>query len=67
MIPLYCYCLLKDLTLSSGTSGFFNPHADETRKWDDGKDYLYPIPSDERLLTNGALAQNPGWNDGLNF
>ncbi len=61
------YCLLKDLTLSSGTSGFFNPHADETRKWNDGKDYLYPIPSDERLLTNGALAQNPGWNDGLNF
>ena len=25
------------------------------------------LRSDERSLTNGALAQNPGWNDGLEF
>jgi len=37
------------------------------RKFDEKKDYLYPIPIQERILTNGALAQNPGWNDGLNF
>ena len=27
----------------------------------------YPIPTDDRSLTGGALTQNPGWNDGLDF
>ena len=35
--------------------------------WDDGKDYYYPIPIEDRTLTHGALTQNPGWNDGLEF
>lgn len=37
------------------------------RHWNEERDYLYPIPSQDRILTNGALTQNPGWNDGLNF
>ena len=36
-------------------------------KWDDGKDYYYPIPIEDRTLTQGALTQNPGWDDGLSF
>ena len=35
--------------------------------WDETRDYFYPIPTDDRSLTGGALTQNPGWNDGLNF
>ena len=31
------------------------------------RDYLYPIPIDERILTGGVLTQNPGWDDGLEF
>ena len=31
------------------------------------RDYYYPIPIKERILTNGALKQNPGWIDGLGF
>ena len=35
--------------------------------FDEDKDYLNPIPTNERVLTNGAITQNPGWNDGLTF
>ena len=44
-------------------------HGDEAlqRVWNEGRDYLYAIPINERLLTGGALTQNPGWKDGLNF
>ena len=45
------YLLIKGLTLF----------------WNEQRDYFYPIPSNERLITNGALTQNPGWDDGLNF
>ena len=38
-----------------------------TRTWVEERDYFYPIPTRERVLTNGALKQNPGWNDGLRF
>lgn len=37
------------------------------RHWNEERDYLWPIPMKERRLTNGALAQNPGWDDGLSF
>lgn len=58
-----------DIILSEGDSGSVEPHKN-TRPgwtWDDGRDYYYPIPTDDRSLTNGALTQNPGWNDGLTF
>ena len=56
-----------DFILSGGTSGNVNPYKELKCRWDDGKDYLYPIPTDERNLTGGILTQNPGWNDGLTF
>lgn len=34
------------------------------KSFDENKDYLYPIPTQERIL-NPNLTQNPGWDDGL--
>ncbi|MDR1602786.1 MAG: RagB/SusD family nutrient uptake outer membrane protein [Tannerella sp.] len=53
-----------DVTLENGTNGciVINPHIE--KKWDDDKDYLYPIPIQERLL-NPNLTQNKGWVDGV--
>ena len=31
-------------------------------KWDEDRDYLYPVPLPQITLTRGALTQNPGWN-----
>ena len=51
----------------NGESGFLTVHRNDLmkRKWIEERDYFYPIPTKERVLTNGVLAQNPGWNDGL--
>ena len=56
--------LNSDVTLEHGNHGCIvvNPHIKKT--WDEKKDYLYPIPIQERLL-NTNLTQNPGWNDGI--
>lgn len=54
-----------EITLENGTSGGLmtvNPQID--KKWDETKDYLFPIPIEERLL-NPNLSQNPNWDDGL--
>ena len=59
--------LHEDVILSEGDSGFIWLHSQVVRSWDENKDYLYPIPTDDRNLTNGALTQNPGWKDGLPF
>lgn len=59
------YLLLdSDITLENGDEGciVINPHIE--KKWDENKDYLFPIPIQERLL-NPNLKQNPKWNDGL--
>ncbi|MBP5397038.1 MAG: RagB/SusD family nutrient uptake outer membrane protein [Bacteroidales bacterium] len=59
----------RDVILSNDLSGYLEFHKN-TRPgwtWDDGKDYLYPIPPEQRSLTGGALTQNPGWVDGLPF
>ena len=55
----------KNWTLSEGTKGNLTYSASENYTWDEGKDYLWPIPEDQRQITNGALSQNPGWTDGL--
>ncbi len=57
----------SDIILSGKSSGFVNFHRDNKCIWNDGRDYLYPIPTDERSLTGGILVQNPGWDDGLSF
>lgn len=54
-----------------GTSGYLTPYSRATLstpfKWIENRDYLYPIPADQRVLTLGNLTQNPNWNDGLSF
>lgn len=57
----------SDIVLSEGTSGNVLAHSTQQRVWNEERDYLYPIPTDDRVLTQGAISQNPGWNDGLPF
>jgi hypothetical protein len=51
----------------NGESGFLTIHRNDVmmRQWIEERDYYYPIPTKERILTNGALTQNPGWDDKL--
>ena len=58
-----------DVVLSDGDSGSVEPHKNARPgwTWNDGRDYYYPIPSGERNITKGALTQNPGWVDNLEF
>lgn len=65
-VPLI-YELGKDIILTNGTSGNIIVHGSLTRTWLEDRDYLYPIPIQERSLTSGAITQNPGWIDGLDF
>lgn len=53
-------------TLSEGDHGYLTYYATEDYDWDDSKDYLWPIPVDQRAATGGELSQNPGWKDGFN-
>lgn len=55
----------KDVILSEETYGYIHMHKG-MGKWDETRDYLYPIPSVERSL-NPNLTQNPGWVDGLDY
>lgn len=57
----------SDVILTNGTLGNMWAFSTLNFQFDENKDYLYPIPTNERVLTNGALTQNPGWNDGLSF
>ena len=52
-------------TLSNETYGYLTYWAAEDYVWNEGRDYLWPIPADQRTLTHFALSQNPGWDDGL--
>ncbi len=58
-----------DIYLIENPEGGYNvaPHKIMSQNWNEDRDYYYPIPTDERSLTNGAIKQNPGWNDGLDF
>jgi hypothetical protein len=61
------YEIGKDILLSDDSKGYVNFHKNvERTKFNEERDYLYPIPINERSL-NPNLTQNPGWNDGLNF
>ena len=57
----------KDAQLTEGTSGYIVCFRGRTYKWEEGRDYLWPIPTDQRVATGGALSQNPGYEDGLSF
>lgn len=52
--------------LSEGTYGYVDTQKGIRHQFNEDRDYIYPIPSDERQL-NKNLTQNPGWNDGLSF
>ena len=62
----FVYKIGTDITLTQGTKGYVNPRPTYTFSFDPERDYLYPIPSNERVL-NHNLLQNPNWNDGLDF
>jgi hypothetical protein len=51
------------ITLSKGTYGYVDNHKTSRPgwRWDESRDYLYPIPVKEISLTGGSLTQNPGW------
>ena len=54
------YQKLGELVLENGTDGRIINLPDIIKKWDESKDYLYPIPTQELQLNNN-LKQNPGW------
>lgn len=55
------YVSLEEAALSERNSGNLTLHADIERHWNEDRDYLYPIPTDEITLTYGNIKQNPGW------
>ena len=62
----FVYKIGTDIILTEGTKGYVKPNPTYTFTFDPERDYLYPIPTEERVL-NHRLLQNPGWMDGLNF
>ncbi|MDD4516789.1 RagB/SusD family nutrient uptake outer membrane protein [Massilibacteroides sp.] len=54
----------SEIKLENGDKGHIVVNPQIKKVWDENKDYLYPIPIQERLL-NPYLTQNPGWNDGI--
>ncbi len=66
------YMSLTEARLSEGSKGYITCH-DQTkdgarqREWREDRDYLYPVPTKDRINTEGAITQNPNWNDGLSF
>lgn len=61
------YEIGKDIMLTDDNGGYVYRHKDIVRNgFDEVRDYLYPIPINERSL-NKNLTQNPGWDDGLDF
>ncbi|MCQ2136323.1 MAG: RagB/SusD family nutrient uptake outer membrane protein, partial [Bacteroidales bacterium] len=52
-------------TLTGSNKGNLTYYANEDYVWNETRDYLYPIPADQREVTDGSLSQNPGWDDGL--
>ena len=57
----------KDIILTNNTSGNIHALSNIAITWDENRDYLWPIPASERVLTGGMLTQNPGWTDSTNF
>lgn len=61
------YEIGKDILLTGDDEGYVFYHKNITRTpFNEERDYLYPIPINERSL-NPNLTQNPGWDDGLGF
>lgn len=56
-----------DIVLTNGSSGYIHALGSISVTWDENRDYLWPIPASERVLSGGVLSQNPGWTDSTNF
>ena len=57
----------EEILLTGGNRGYVFYHKNIARTpFSEVRDYLYPIPINERSL-NKNLTQNPGWSDGLDF
>ena len=59
--------LYPDILNLYGDRGNIIVHTDYVRTWNEERDYLWPIPADQRVLTGGLLTQNPGWTDSTDF
>lgn len=57
----------SDIVLSEGDSGYIVAYPNTTLNWVEKRDYLWPIPASERVITGGVLTQNEGWEDSTNF
>ncbi len=57
------YSNISDLALTGGTSGNIVRFGNIPRNWQEDRDYLYPIPTDDIVLTGGAITQNPNWEE----
>ena len=57
----------SDIILTEETKGNMWAYPGLDFAWDEDKDYLYPVPGQQRTLTNGKLSQNPGWVDGTGY
>ncbi len=58
----YQYRLTAEMCLSRGLNGCVDPVRRISRSFNEGRDYLFPIPTSD-LALNHALVQNPGWSD----
>ncbi len=61
------YKIGEEIILSDEDHGYIWAHSGLLRSFNEDRDYLYPIPINDRTLTGGILTQNPGWDDGLSF
>lgn len=60
-MALTWYDASNDYTLTEDTHGGIIFFAAIPRAWNEDRDYLYPVPKDEIILTNGKIVQNPNW------
>ncbi len=51
------------IILSDGNKGYIDKHKGKREKFNETRDYLYPLPIGE-LVLNENLKQNPGWPTG---
>jgi hypothetical protein len=51
----------SDIYLSNSTSGYITAWSRVEYTWDEKRDYLWPLPSSEIILSNNILTQNPEW------
>ncbi len=51
------------IVLSEGNKGFIDKHKGKRKKFNESRDYLYPLPIGD-LVLNENLKQNPGWPSG---